>query len=379
MTYRRAAIPALAGGLLLTALLWWAGASTQALHLEGTTSTIGGRAAAELERWLAPWAYDPPEGYRLGAEVSGGIGDTASVDNSRYLSLYTTAMQIRFAAVFAFFLPGALLLLRRLPPVQGRTPATLLGVWAWGVVAGTLAVAVSAPWSIAANGRGSYRFLPHLASVIGSGRQVLVLTALVAAAVTVLVARIALKGAEPAPRRPVAARAARLSASVGTAVVALSLIVLSYQSVAAQIQMISPDGGPLAEPGDLLRQWLLLGGWVGPSGGSIGDWLLYRAGDVLLLVLVWWALRALPGLLTRATFPAMALGAVCATVVGLIASQLLGMVTNGTGMRWDLLQLSGTLGNGVPAALTVGSVAGLAAAAALRAAGHRDTESGAEA
>ncbi|MFD3942577.1 hypothetical protein [Streptomyces sp. NPDC058579] len=366
MTYRRAAIPALAGGLLLIALLWWAGASAQALQLQGSTSVLGGRAAAELEHWLVPWAYDPPASYRLGAEVYGGIGDTASIDNSRYLSLYTTGMQIRFAAVFAFFVPGALLLLRRLPPVQGRLPATLLAVWAWGMAAGTLAVAVSAPWLIAANGRGSYRFLPNLASVIASGRQALVVTALVTAAVTVLVARVAVKGADPLPRQPVAARAARLAATVGTAVVALSLVVLSYQPVAAEIQTISPDGGLLAAPGDLLRQWLLLGGWAGPAGGSVGDWLLYRAGDVLLLAVVWWSLRCLPGLLTRATLPAMAIGTVCATVLGLLASQLLGMATNEAGMRWGLIQLSAALGNGVPAALTVGLTAGLAATVTLR-------------
>lgn len=59
MTYRRAAIPALAGGLLLTALLWWAGASVNALHLSGTADAIGGRAAADLEYWLSPWSYDP--------------------------------------------------------------------------------------------------------------------------------------------------------------------------------------------------------------------------------------------------------------------------------------------------------------------------------
>ncbi|WP_406253447.1 hypothetical protein OH786_33735 [Streptomyces atratus] len=53
MTYRRAAVPALAGGLLLTALLWWAGASAQALHLRGSTGVFGGQATAEIERWLA--------------------------------------------------------------------------------------------------------------------------------------------------------------------------------------------------------------------------------------------------------------------------------------------------------------------------------------
>ncbi|MFG2642124.1 hypothetical protein ACGFYP_14290 [Streptomyces sp. NPDC048370] len=366
MTYRRAAIPALAGALLLTALLWWAGASVQALQLQGSTSVLGGRAAAELEHWLVPWAYDPPDSYRLGAEVSGGIGDTASVDNSRYLSLHTTAMQIRFGAVFAFFVPGALLLIRRLPPVRGRIPATLLGVWAWGVVAGTLAVAVSAPWLIAANGRGSYRFLPNLASVIASGRQVLVLTALVAAAVTVVVARITAKGAGPLPRRTVPAGPVRLAATAGTAVIALSLVVLSYERVAAAIQAVSPDGGLFVTPGDLLRQWLLLGGWTAPAGGSIGGWLLYRVGDVLLLAVVWWALRVLPGLLTRVTLPAMAVGAVCATVIGLLASQLLGMATNPTGLRWGLIQLAASLGNGVPAALTCGLVAGTVATITLR-------------
>ncbi|MDT9690189.1 hypothetical protein Q5762_17950 [Streptomyces sp. P9(2023)] len=366
MTYRRAAIPALAGGLLLTALLWWAGASGQALHLQGTTSVLGGGATAELQHWLLPWAYDPPAAYGPGAEVSGGIGDTATADSSRYLSLHTTGMQIRFAAVFAFFVPGALLLIRRLPPVHGRLPATLLGLWAWGLVAGTLAVTVSAPWLIASNGRGGYRFLPNLAAAISSGRQVLVVTALVTAAVTVLVARVAVKGADPQPRRTVPARAARLSATAGTAVVALSLVVLSYETVAAAMQTVSPDGGFLAEPGDLLRQWLLLGGWAGPAGGSLGDWLLYRTADVLLLAVVWWALRVLPGLLTRATLPAMAVGAVCATVLGLLASQLLRMATNEAGLRWGVIRLFDGLGGGVPAALTCGVAAGFAATITLR-------------
>lgn len=59
MTYRRAAIPAVVGGLLLTALLWWAGASESALRLQGSTDVLGAQAAADLERWLAPWSYDP--------------------------------------------------------------------------------------------------------------------------------------------------------------------------------------------------------------------------------------------------------------------------------------------------------------------------------
>ncbi|MCX4509983.1 hypothetical protein OHA27_06615 [Streptomyces sp. NBC_01619] len=366
MTYRRAAIPALAGGLLLTALLWWAGSSTNALHLPGTTGVIGGRATAELTTWLVPWSYDPPAALRIGAGTSAGIGESAEADSSRYLALYATAMQIRFGAVFAFFVPGALLLVRRLPPVHGRMPAALLALWAWGMVAGTLAVTVSTPWLIASHGRGSYRFLPQLAGMISSGRQVLVATALVAATVTVLAARVTAKGAGPLLQAVVPARAARLAATAGTAVIALSLVVLSYHPVAAAIQTVSPDGGFFAEPGEFLRVWLLLGAWAVPEGGPIGSWLLYRAADVLLLAVVWWVLRRLPGLLTRVTVPAMAVGAVCATVLGLLASQLLRLATDGSGLRWGLLHLSGVLGSGVPAALTWGLVAGVAAAVTLR-------------
>ncbi|MFG2631964.1 hypothetical protein [Streptomyces sp. NPDC048473] len=366
MTYRRAAIPALAGGLLLTALLWWAGASTQALHLPGTTGVIGGRAAAELEHWLIPWSYDPPASFQFGAGVSGGVGDTAETDSTRYLALYHTALQIRFGALFALFVPGALLLVRRLPPVHGRMPAALLTVWAWGLVAGTLAVTVSAPWLIASQGHGSYRLLPQLASVISSGRQILVVAALVAAAGTVLVARVTAEGAGPLSRETVPARAARLAATAGTAVIALSLVVLSYQPVAATLQTAFTGSGLFSEPGDLLRQWLLLGAWTGPAGAPPGDWLLHRAADVLLLAVVWWALRWLPGLLTRVTVPAMAVGAVCATVLGLLASQVLQMATDGAGLRWELQYLSAGLGGGVPAALTFGLVAGVAAAVTLR-------------
>ncbi|MFP8883191.1 hypothetical protein [Streptomyces mangrovi] len=369
MAYRRATLPALLGGLLLTALLWWAGASAHALHLPGATDVLGGRAAAELERWLTPWSYDPPASIRSGAGASGGPDEGG---DDRYLSLYTTAMRIRFGALFAFFVPGALLLVRRLPPVHGRMPAALLAVWTWGLVAGVSAMAVSAPWQIAAQGHGSYRFLPQLAGVIASGRQILVPAALVVAAVVALVARITAKGAGPLPRQAVPARAARLAASAGTAVVAISLVLLSYQPVAATIQTAFTGGGMLAEPGELLRQWLLLGAWAGPSGASPGDWLLYRAADVLLLAVVWWALRLLPGLLTRATVPAMAVCAVCATVLGLLASQLLRMALDGgAGLRWGLLHLSARLGDGVPAALTFGLAAGIAAAVTLRAAAGR--------
>lgn len=364
MTYRRAAIPAVVGGLLLTALLWWAGASESALRLQGSTDVLGAQAAADLERWLAPWSYDPPASSQLGAAV-GGVGDTFQSDGSRYLSLYSTALQIRFAAVLAFFVPGALLLVRRLPPVHGRLTAALLAVWAWGVVAGTLAVTVSAPWLIASQGHGSYRFLPQLAGVISSGRQILVATALVAAVATVLVARVTAKGAGPLPQEVVPARAARLAATAGTAVIALSLVVLSYQSVAATLQTSFSGGGPLSEPGDLLRQWLLLGAWSGPAGTPLGDWLLYRALDVVLLAVVWWSLRLLPGLLTRAGVPTLAVGAVCATVLGLLTSQFLRMLVDGTQLRWDLTVAAG-FGDGIPAALTWGLVAGVTTALTLR-------------
>ncbi|WP_320776537.1 hypothetical protein [Streptomyces sp. CRN 30] len=362
MTYRRAVLPAVTGGLLVTLLLWWAGASAQALTLPGAVDTLGGRIVADLQYWLLPWSYDPPASMRFAAENAGAAGS----GGDGYPELYRTAMQIRFVAVFAFFVPGALLLVRRLPPVRGRMPATTLAVWAWGLVAGTLAATVSAPWMIASQGRGSYRFLPQLAGAVSSGRQVLVVAALVAAVGTVLVARITAKGAGPLPRRDVPVRGARLAASAGTAVVALSLVVLSYQSVAAALQTAFVGSGFFAEPGDLLRQWLLLGGWAGPAGVPLGDWLLARAVDAIPLVVVWWSLRWLPGLLTRPTVPAMAVCAVCATVLGLLVSQLLRMATDGGNLRWGLTYLSGDLGGGVPAALTFGLVAGAVAAVTLR-------------
>lgn len=102
MTYRRAVLPALAGGLLLTALLWWAGASAHALHLPGATGMLDSQTAAELERWLTPWSYDPPTSVQFGTEVSGGIGGAAGVVGTSYRALYSTALQIRFGAVFAF-------------------------------------------------------------------------------------------------------------------------------------------------------------------------------------------------------------------------------------------------------------------------------------
>ncbi|GAA1375844.1 hypothetical protein [Streptomyces beijiangensis] len=363
MTYRRAVIPALAGGLLLTALLWWAGASTDALRLPGAQGVLGAQAAGDLERWLLPWSYESPESVALGG------GNVVAVGGGRYVGLYATAMQIRFAAVFVFFVPGALLLVRRLPPVHGRVPATLLAVWAWGLVATTLAVTVSAPWLIASQGHGSYRFLPQLAGTITSGQQIAVVTGLVAAVAAVLVARVTVRGTGPLPREAVPVRASVWAATAGTLVVAFSLVVLSYESVAAELQTAFAGSGMFGEPGDLLREWLLLGGWAGPAGTPVGHWLLVRAADALLLAVVWCALRWLPGLLVRVTFPAMAVGAVCATVIGLLASQLLRMVTDGTDPRYGVVQRAAGLGGGVPAALTCGLVAGVVAAVTLRVAG----------
>ncbi|MGW3667781.1 hypothetical protein [Streptomyces sp. NPDC005141] len=372
MTYRRAVIPALVGGLVITMLLWWAGASTQALQLRGTTSVFDAQSASELTRWLAPWSYNPPADLWSDGPGAAG-GDTTLSGSTQYAGLYGTAMQIRFVAVFVFFLAGALLLIRRIPPTQGRTPATLLALWAWGPVAGTLAVTVSAPWLLASREHGSYRVLPQLASVIASSGPVVVLTALLTALLTVLVARVTAKGEDPLPRRGVPPCAARLAASAGTAVVALSLVILSYDAVAARIQTSFGGGGLLSEPGDLLRQWLLLGGWTGPATTPLGDWLLYRAADVLVLAVVWWALRLLPGLLTRTTVPAMAIGAVCATVLGLLASQALHMAIDDTGTVWGPVHLFSKLGVGVPAALTFGTAAGMAALVTLRLTGGPDT------
>ncbi|MFB4423728.1 hypothetical protein C5F59_021915 [Streptomyces sp. QL37] len=373
MAYGRAATAALVGGVLLTALLWWAGAGANALHLQGATDVLGGRVVADLQQWLSPWSYDPPDSVRFGTGVLGDIADPASADPRRYLSLYETGMQIRFASVFAFFVAGALVLVRRLPPVNRRMPATLLAVCAWGMVAGMLAAAVSAPWIIASHGHGSYRLLPQLASMASSGQQINVVASFGAAVVTVLVARIAAKDAGPLPPAVVPVRAARLAATTGTAVVAVSLLVLSYESVAASIQRVTLSGGLLSEPGDLLRTWLLLGGWNAPAAGPLGLWFLYRLADVLLLAVVWWALRLLPVLLTRATVPAMAAGGVCATVVGLLAAQLFQFAVVGadSGPRWGRQYLTGALGGHVPAALTWGLLAGLTAVVTFRLAGGR--------
>ncbi|MFD6554824.1 hypothetical protein [Streptomyces sp. NPDC058398] len=365
MTYRRAVIPALVGSLLFTVLLWWAGASAQALRLRGANRVFDAQSMSELRLWLAPWSYD---GF---ADPAAG-GGTAPSGGSEYAGLYATAMQIRFASVFAFFLAGALILVRRIPPTRGRTLATVLGLWAWAPMAGMLAVTVSAPWLIASYGHGSFRVLPRLASVVVSSGPVTLLAGLATALVTVLVAWATTKGAAPAPRQSVPPRAARLAASVGTAVIAVSLVILSYQSVAAWIQTSFDGGGLLSEPGELLRAWLLLGSWTSPAGTPLGDWLLYRAADAIVLAVVWWVLRLLPGLLTRTTVPAMAVGGVCATVLALLAGRVVRIAFDDAFTVRGPVSLITQLDAGVPAALTFGLAAGTAALVTLRLAGSRD-------
>ncbi|MFJ7062371.1 hypothetical protein ACK8N7_16715 [Streptomyces griseobrunneus] len=117
--------------------------------------------------------------------------------------------------------------------------------------------------------------------------------------------------------------------------------------MAATLQTAFTGTGLFAGPGDLLRQWPLLGPWAGPAGTPVGDWFLYRAADALMLA------------------------AVCATVLGLLVGQLVRMAltVSDSGMRWGLVQLSAGIGGGVPAALTFGLVAGAAAAVTLRVAG----------
>ncbi|GHE50510.1 hypothetical protein [Streptomyces cellulosae] len=361
MEYRHAAIPAVAGGLMLTLLLWWAGASADALDLDGATGALGIETANALRSWLNPWAYDP----RPAASV------TATADGASYLALHDTAMQIRFVAVFLFYAAGSLLLVRRLPAEPGRVWQALLALWAWGVVAGTLAVTVSAPWLIASGGRGSHRFLPQLAALASAGRTVLVPLALLAAVWTVFVARLVLKNAEPQPRGDVPARTAVVAATIGTAVVAVSVVVLSYQANAARIQSMFTGGGFLSEPGDLLRQWLLLGLWSGPSGVGLWDWLLVRFGDVLLLAVVWCALRWLPGMLTKVSVPAMAACTVCAIVLGSLVRHLWRVVVVDSGTTaWHLLQAASGLGDGTSAAVLWGTLAGITATVVLRVTGR---------
>ncbi|MBV2354659.1 hypothetical protein KUM39_09830 [Streptomyces sp. J2-1] len=346
MTYRRAAVPVLTGGLVFVVLLWWAGQSIHALGLSGADTMIDGQTYATLRQWLLPWSYD-------------GLGAGPGAD---YLRLLHTGLQVRYAAAFVFFVAGAVLLVHRMPPVRGRRVALLLVLWAWAQMAATLALTVSAPWLLLASVRPSFRPLSRLSALIAAGHELPLFAGLVAAGVTALIARLAIEDAEPPRPTAVTRRAARWAATAGTAVVAVSLLLLSYVAVAARIQAFDPTAiGVLSEPGEFLRQWLLLGFWAGPDGASPGTWLLGRAADLLTLAVVWFTLRRLPALLTRPTLPALALGGVCATVLGLMAGQLLRVLTTGSAP----LQLVGTFATAYPSALTFGLLAGLATTLAL--------------
>ncbi len=356
MTYRRAWIPAVVGGLVLAVLVWWAGASADALELPGATEQFGIEGVRVLQGWLGPWTYELPT----------TLGEYGPPADDRYRDLHEVSLQIRYATLVVCFLAGALLLMRRLPPVGARRIwASFLAVWSWCVVSGMFATALSAPWGIAARGSGSYRFLANLASSIGGSLHVVIGAGLVAAGVTVLVGGIAAKGADPLPQTIVRTGAARLAASLGTAVIAVSLVILSYQRVAAAIQ----EAGAAADVGDLVRQLLLMGGWSGPVEGMSTTWLLYRATDALVLVVVWFALRMLPALLTRATFPALMAGAICATVLGLLLSQVVRAAVDGPD-AYGALHAWTALGAGTPAAVVFGLLAGVVAAGVLRVAGR---------
>jgi hypothetical protein len=362
-------LPALVGSVLLTALLWWGGASMEVLQRAGAQRLFGPEGVMALQRLLAPWSYGQEQMVPL---YVGG-------DGSGYATLHRTAMQMRFFGVFVLFGVGVLAILRWLPPTRRRLPATVLAVWMWAPAAATLAIAGSAPWELAGRPRASFRVLPQLASAMSGGAQLAIAAGLAATAAVVLTAWLATRQLTDdqqveveQPFEP-SVKAARLAASTGTLVVAFSLFVLSYQSVAGWIQRFDPTAiGVLSEPGELLRQWLLLGGWAWPGhGSSVGDWLLARATDLLLLAVVWWSLRLLPGRLTRASVPALMLCTVCAIALGLLVARLVQVVLDLRQPQWNATYVLDSFGGGFHAALTFGVLAGATAGVTLRAASRR--------
>ncbi|CAM5311845.1 Integral membrane protein OS=Streptomyces griseorubiginosus OX=67304 GN=AQJ54_30095 PE=4 SV=1 [Streptomyces griseorubiginosus] len=304
--------------------------------------------------------------------------DPGAVGATRYADLYRTAMQIRFVALFGVFVAGALLLIRRMPPTRGRTPALLLALWAWGPVACTLAA--HSLRALAARLPGA-RELPDPAPA-GVGdlveRPGLGVRGAVDRCVTVLVARVTVKGEAPLPLAATAALRS-VTASVGTAVVAVA-----RRWWCCPTSRSRAGSRPRSAAGDCCPSPAICCGsgccWaVGRARltAPLGDWLLYRAADLLTLAVVWWSLRLLPGLLTRITVPAMAVGAVCAILLGLLASELLRTVADDTVTVWGPVHLFSGLGSNVPAALTFGVLAGTAAFVALRLTGGvGDVDSG---
>ncbi|MEU2876131.1 hypothetical protein ABZ651_07105, partial [Streptomyces sp. NPDC007070] len=162
------------------------------------------------------------------------------------------------------------------------------------------------------------------------------------------------------------AATARLAASVGTAVVAFALVVLSNDRVAGHVQTAFGGGGRLSEPGDLVRQWVQLSAWTMPTGSAFGHWLLYRLGDVALLVLVWWGLRLLLVRLDGVTYPVCALGGAAVTTLGVVVSELWTSLLSYRGSTAGPLLYYVSMGSGVSAALVFGSLAGGAGALAVR-------------
>jgi hypothetical protein len=233
-------------------------------------------------------------------------------------------------------------------------------------------VTVSAPWLIASRGHGSYRFLPQLAAVIASSGPVMVFAALLTALLTVLVARVTAKGADPLPRRSVPPRAARLAATTGTAVIALSLVSSrthrwrpgSRPRSAAEACCPSPETccasgccSAAGRPGDHTARQLAAvpssrrahagRGVVGTAAAARPAHADHGAGD-----------GGRRGLRNRA---------------GAAGEPGAHMAMDDTVTVWGPVYPFSKLGDGVPAALTFGITAGMAALATLRLAGDSDT------
>ncbi|MEU2541757.1 hypothetical protein [Streptomyces iakyrus] len=362
MSYRRVLAPAVFGALLLAGLLWWAGSSAHALSLPGATRFFGPDQANRLAAWTMPWSADAPSSAQL-TDPAGAPGHGAD-----YAALRETAMRVRYAALVLLFTCGAVPLLRRLSERgAGRAAVAVAALWGWGIVAAMLAVTVSAPWMVASGGSAAFRLLPNLASAMSQGRELPVGAGLVAAVAAVGLMTLLRPGVTPRPGRSVpTAATARLAATLGTAVVAIALAVLSNDRVAGRIQTGFTGSGRLSEPGDLLRLWIQLAPWTLPTGSAPGRWLLYRLGDVALLALVWWGLRLLPVLLDRVTYPAYSLGAVAATTLGVVASGLWHSLLSYQGSTGGPLLYYVSVGQGVSAALIFGILAGCASTMAVR-------------
>ncbi|MFE8958724.1 hypothetical protein [Streptomyces iakyrus] len=362
MSYRRVLAPAVFGAILLAGLLWWAGSSAHALSLPGATRFFGPDQANRLAAWTMPWSADAPSSAQL-TDPAGEPGHGAD-----YAALRETAMRVRYAALVLLFTCGAVPLLRRLSERgAGRAAVAVAALWGWGIVAAMLAVTVSAPWMVASGGSAAFRLLPNLASAMSQGRELPVGAGLVAAVAAVGLMTLLRPGVTPRPGRSVpTAATARLAATLGTAVVAIALAVLSNDRVAGRIQTGFTGSGRLSEPGDLLRLWIQLGPWTLPTGSAPGRWLLYRLGDVALLALVWWGLRLLPVLLDRVTYPAYSLGAVATTTLGVVASGLWHSLLSYQGSTGGPLLYYVSVGQGVSAALIFGILAGCASTMAVR-------------